>query len=49
MIIYGLYFTTEQDLKPIPLQNVTVEANSKLFVIFGVISVISIHYKLHLF
>lgn len=30
MQIYGLCFVVERELKPIPLQNVAVEANSKL-------------------
>ena len=29
MQIYGLCFVVEQEVKPIPLQNVVVEANSK--------------------
>jgi len=39
MQFYGLIFIVEQEVKPIPLQNVVVEANSKfikLFIIFSV-------------
>jgi hypothetical protein len=42
MQIYGLCFIAEREVKPIPLQNVVVEANSKfiryikLFTIFNV-------------